>query len=420
MTSFLVCSVGQRKKMRTPAFAIDEDPYECSTRLVFPAGQPNGGQRHRPDTTASVAWRGLSGLAPPATLLWLPALAAVSVLPLPALAHVKWFEPYDVSAPPAPLNSVLTDHFLLVFAGFVALLVGSFLLDRVVAAQAGSLSAPGRYAHLEQHIMRAGTGAFFMALFATGGVILTPELRTDADWSSWLALGIAVSMLSERTCVLGGLGILALYGFGIAQYGVFHLADYPMFLGIAAYLALTSFASERLRSYRMLILHISICGTLMWGAVEKWAYPQWTFPLLAERPYLTFGLPPRDFMVVAGFIEFAFAFYMLTGLALLRFAILGLGAIFIAAIPDFGKVDAIGHLPILVSMVAMFMNGPTQLNLWLHKGADSVFRKARTVGTTFAATVFIFFATYYGLQHAEYPHDHQATLSAAPMLHHGG
>ncbi len=214
-----------------------------------------------------------------------------------------------------------------------------------------------------------------MALFATGGVILTPELRTGADWSAWLQLGIAISMLSARTCAFGSLGILVLYGFGIEQYGVFHLSDYPMFIGLAAYLGLTAFTSERLRSQRMPILQASICITLMWGAVEKWAYPQWTFPLLAERPYLTFGLAPADFMVVAGFVEFAFAFYILTGFGLQRLAILGLGSIFAAAILDFGKVDAIGHLPILIAMAAMFLHGPTRLNLWLHDNAGSTVRQ---------------------------------------------
>jgi len=67
----------------------------------------------------------------------------------------------------------------------------------------------------------------------------------------------------------------------------------------------------------------------MWGAVEKWAYPQWTYPLLVARPYLTFGFDAGDFMVIAGFVEFAFAFYMLTGLSMLRLAILGLGTILI-------------------------------------------------------------------------------------------
>jgi len=363
------------------------------------------------------ALRRLASLSPPAAFLWLPAAtAAAGLFPTPAHAHVKWFEPYDVTASPVPVSGVLTRHFMLALVGFTLLLAGSFLFDRFAATKGRMLAAPSGREDLEERLVRAGTGAFFMALFATGGVILTPELHTSADWPAWLQLGIAVSMLSSRTCVLGALGILVLYSLGVAQYGVFHLSDYPMFIGLALYLGLTSFSSERLRSRRMLILHASICISLMWGAVEKWAYPQWTFPLLAERPYLTFGMAPADFMVVAGFVEFAFAFYILTGFGLLRLAILGLGTIFAAAILDFGKVDAIGHMPILVAFAAMFMHGPTQLNLWLHDYSASVFDKARTAGTAFATTVFLFFATYYGLQYAEYghgPYDHKVAVSAA-------
>jgi hypothetical protein len=335
----------------------------------------------------------------------LTAAAAVSLLPNPAWAHVKWFEPYDVSAPPTALSGVLSQHFLLACAGFTLLIVGAFLCDRLVAARLGAISAPGRREDLEERLVRAGTGAFFMALFATGGTILTPELHTVADWPAWIQLGIASSMLAAPTCALGSLGILVLYGYGVSLYGVFHLSDYPMFLGLAAYLGLTSFAKGRLRSQRMLVLHVSICVSLMWGAVEKWAYPQWTFPLLAERPYLTFGLAPDDFMVVAGFVEFAFAFYILTGLGLLRLAIIGLGTIFTSAILDFGKIDAIGHLPILIAFGAMFIHGPTRLHLWLHDNTSGLFRRARTAGTAFATTVVLFFAAYYGLQYAEYGHD---------------
>jgi hypothetical protein len=348
---------------------------------------------------------GVVSLSRPILLKWISTFAAAaSFLPPPAWAHVKWFAPYDVSVAPTPLSGVLTRHFLLACAVFTLLIVGTFLFDRLAATKAQAIAAPGEHEDLEERLLRAGTGAFFMALFATGGTILTPELGTSADWPAWLQLGIAVSMLSGRTCTLGSLGILVLYGYGVALYGVFHLSDYPMFIGLAAYLALTSFATGRLRSQRMLVLHVSICVSLMWGAVEKWAYPQWTFPLLAARPYLTFGMVPEDFMVVAGFVEFAFAFYILTGFGLLRLAILGLGTIFAAAILDFGKIDAIGHLPILIALIVMFLHGPTQLNLWLHDNSDSIFRKARTVGTAFATTVFLFFAAYYGLQYAEYGH----------------
>jgi hypothetical protein len=181
-------------------------------------------------------------------------------------------------------------------------------------------------------------------------------------------------------------------------------------IGIAAYLALTSFASSRLRGQRMSILYVSICVTLMWGAVEKWAYPQWTFPLLSERPYLSFGLSHQDFMVCAGFVEFAFAFYILTGLGLLRLSILALAAIFNAAVLDFGKIDAIGHLPLVTALVAMFLHGPSQWHLWLHNNPDTAFR-ARRAGTAFATAIFVFFAAYYGLQHAEYGHSSRNNLA---------
>jgi hypothetical protein len=407
---------------------IQTSSYECDGRVL--RGRPVGllgadgaWQRNRFGTgqgtghAGTSALRRLASLSPPAMLLWMPvAAAAVGLFPTPAWAHVKWFEPYDVAAPPVPVDGVMTRHFVLALVGFTLLLGGSFLLDRFASSVGGALSAPGRHEDLEERLLRAGTGAFFMALFATGGVILTPELRTGADWSAWLQLGIAISMLSARTCAFGSLGILVLYGFGIAQYGVFHLSDYPMFIGLAAYLGMTAFTSERLRSQRMQILQVSICITLMWGAVEKWAYPQWTLPLLAERPYLTFGLAPEDFMVVAGFVEFAFAFYILTGFGLQRLAVLALGSIFAAAILDFGKVDAIGHLPILIAMAAMFLHGPTRLNRWLHDNAGSTFGKARTAGIAFATTVFVFFTAYYGLQYAEFghgAHSHRIAASAA-------
>jgi hypothetical protein len=93
-------------------------------------------------------------------------------------------------------------------------------------------------------------------------------------------------------------------------------------------------------------------------------------------------------------------------------------SIFIAAVFDFGKVDAIGHLPILVAMAAMFVHGPTQLQVWLHDKADSAFRLGHTAGSAFVMTVFLFLAVYYGLQHAEYGHNPQDKIAAFPAPGH--
>lgn len=333
--------------------------------------------------------------------------AALCFVAAPARAHVKWFAPFDVAEPPMPISGVLTDRFLLVFAGFALLVAAGFLLDRLAArSPRGAPLALRGCEELEERLLRAGTGAFFVSLFTAGGVILTPELKTGAEWPAWLQLGIAASMLSARSCVLGAAGILALYGYGAAHYGAFHIADYPVFLGLAAYLALTSVASPRLRALRMPVLHVALCVSLMWAAVEKWAYPQWTFPLLETRPWLTFGILPSDFMVIAGFVEFAFAFHMLTGFGLPRLGILALGSIFALAILDFGKLDAIGHLPILVTMAAMFVHGPTPLQRALHDMRRGLLTEARRAGVAFSAAICVFVAAYYGLQHAEHGGSH--------------
>lgn len=319
---------------------------------------------------------------------------------VPAWSHVKWFAPFDVAEAPMSANRVLAPHFLQTFVAFGLLVFAGFLVDRLVArSRRPGVSGTGE---LEERLLRAGTGAFFMALFTAGGVILTPELKTGAEWPAWLQLGIAASMFSARSCVLGAVGILALFGYGAAQYGAFHIADYPLFLGLAAFMALTSSRSEQLRAWRMPIVYVSACGSLMWSTIEKWAYPHWFFPLLEERPHLAFGLPFEDFVMAAGFVEFALAFYILTGLGLLRLGIAALGLIFAAAILDFGKLDAIGHLPILAGLAAMYVHGPTRLHHWLHDARRNLFTEAGRAGVGFAAAIGVFAAAYYSLQTAEH------------------
>ena len=327
--------------------------------------------------------------------------AILALLPEPASAHIKWFAPYDVATVPVAVRNVLSPHFVLVFMSFMAMIFGGFLLDRLVAARLRGPASGAANKVMAETLLRAGCGGFFMALFATGGVILTPELRTDADWPAWLQLGIAISLLSGRTCLLGAIGILALYGYGIALYGAFHLLDYPMFVGIAAYLALTSSTSDRLRSLRMPILSVSICVGLMWGAVEKWAYPEWTIPLLQARPYLTLGVAPADVLIIAGFVEFSLAFYILTGLTLVRPAILALVFVFSAAVLDFGKVDAIGHLPIVMPLLAMLAHGPNQVNRWFYDASAGLVAEARKATTAFATSICLLCSFYYAVQSAE-------------------
>jgi len=49
---------------------------------------------------------------------------------------------------------------------------------------------------------------------------------------------------------VAALGIVVLYVCGIASYGFFHMMDYPIFLGLAAYHALSALSAERWRALR--------------------------------------------------------------------------------------------------------------------------------------------------------------------------
>jgi hypothetical protein len=274
----------------------------------------------------------------------------------PAFAHVKWFAPYDVAEQPRPLTDVFSREFgLLVLAG-VVILVAVTWFERTTIAELLTrsvlrFSSPMR-ARIED-LFRASTAVFFICLFALGGIIMTPELKTDLGAVSWLQAAIAVGLFWRATMPLSAAGIAALYAYGVADYGIFHMLDYPIFLGLAAYLALTS---VRVRVFDFRPLDVARWGaaiTLMWASVEKWAYPQWTYPLLATHPDLCMGLNSSFYMVAAGFVEFSLAFALLWSPLVRTVAAIILGGMFVAAVFDFGKIDAVGHLMIVIILISI-------------------------------------------------------------------
>jgi hypothetical protein len=280
-------------------------------------------------------------------------LAAVVVLLLgvgQACAHVKWFSTFDVSDNPSSLDYLLRPDFkaltalsLLVFAA-ACLLEGSPLGSPIMRA----LDRVTGWLRTEpDRLVRAVCGFFFIALWTMGGVILTPELKTDNQFIPWLQLAMALSLIWRVTSPLAGLGIVVLFVTGISNYGIFHLADYPVFLGVAAYLVVTGLQLD-LRGRRPIdILRWSAGITLMWASIEKWAYPQWSFPLIEKHPSLTMGYDADFFMIAAGVIEFTLAFGLLWTPLVRRFSAIMLAGMFISACFEFGKLDVIGHAGII-------------------------------------------------------------------------
>lgn len=298
-----------------------------------------------------------------------------------------------------------------ILAAFVLLVFFGFLIDGSFARRWPWLASSGRAtAEIEEKLVRVATGAFFLLLWDKGAVvlwergdaILTPELMAGAGWMGAVQLAVAGAVVWRRTCVLAAAGICLLYGYGVIQFGVFHMTDYLFFPGIAAYLALTSVGTPNAKRLRVPLLSAGLAFGLMWTAIEKFVYPDWTLFVVAEHPDLAFGFPWPFVVVMAGFVEFTLAFFVMTGRGLVRFGAAGYAAIFLAAVPEFGHLDAVGHIPIVGILAVVCLHGASPLQRLFRIQNHEPMINALAVSGLYLASLTAFFAMYYGLQRAEY------------------
>jgi hypothetical protein len=301
---------------------------------------------------------------------WLPstalALMVNAVFAAQAQAHVKWFCGFDVAGQPRGLENVLCPNFEVLVGLSILTLMAGCLLEGTPAGMTLVRAMDRATAFLRSNtelLFRATCGFFFIAVWATGGILLTPELKTSSTVVAYIQLGIAAGMLSRRTMPLSGLGIAVLFAIAVWQYGLFHLADYPVFLGVAAYLALTGLQRNFFGVRPLDLVRWTAGITLMWASVEKWAYPEWSYPLLIEHPAMTLGFDPEFYMQAAGAVEFALAFALMWTPLVRRIAAVLLAGMFIGAVFEFGKIDLIGHAPIVAVLLAIVADADRQTGL---------------------------------------------------------
>jgi hypothetical protein len=311
-----------------------------------------------------------------------------------ASAHVKWFCAFDVAGQPRGLENVLCSDFEVLFGlTLLALMAGALAEGTDVgAAMLRSLDRVTAVVRDRTEIIfRVGTAFFFISIWALGGVLLTPELKTSSTLVGVIQLGIAAGMLSRRTMPLSAIGIFILFGIGVWNYGVFHLADYPVFLGVAAYLALMGLQRDLFGVRAIDVVRYTAGVTLMWASIEKWAYPEWSFPLFVSHPDMTFGFSPEFFMRSAGSVEFALAFALMWTPLVRRLGALMLTAMFISAVLEFGKIDLIGHTLIVVVLVSIVADN--------HAKRTQSLRTSWSMPFAYTASLVLFLALYY-LGHA--------------------
>jgi hypothetical protein len=317
------------------------------------------------------------------------ALFANALLAQSASAHVKWFCAYDVAGQPVGLENVLCPDFeMLTGLSIVALMTGGVLEGTPLgAAMLEALNRATAWIRNNVEIIaRAACAAFFIAIWAIGGVLLTPELKTDSSLIAVIQLGIAAGMLSRRTMPLSALGIFVLYGVAVYKYGAFHLADYPVFLGFATFLALTGLQTKLFGARPIDVLRWTAGITLMWASIEKWAYPEWSYPLFVVHPTMSLGFTPEFYMRAAGAVEFALAFSLVWTPLVRRIGAIMLAAMFISACFPFGKIDMIGHSLIIVALFAIIADDG---------GAPARWSRSWLIPFAYAASLALFLGAYY-------------------------
>lgn len=348
-------------------------------------------------------------------IVWLFYVPAI--LPLPAFAHVKWFAPYIVDAAPAPIGDSLANPW---FWTAIALVLVFFLAARgieMTAAGQGALRLLNRatdrlWLRLDDFI-RAVTAAFFVAIFAVGGVYLTPDLTTTQEWISWTQLLIAAGIFARATMPLSALGILGLWVLALREYDFFHLLDYlALGVAVAGYLVLFAVQNPRWRSHRFEILRWGVAIALMWSSLEKFAYPEWFHPLVLEKPFLTFGMPRDVFIPMAGVAEFTLGFGLLGTPLIRRLSALSLILIFLSAVWPFGRIDLVGHALIMAILVAIAVDPTPELH---------VLRPIRSsmIGIPFGVigAMAVFVTAYWGLHAGFYGTGPSLTQPAPGATH---
>ncbi len=335
-----------------------------------------------------------------------------------AEAHVKWFAPYIVGAAPKPLAVTLTNVWFWTAAALVLIF---FLAARAFERSSAGLALLGSMDRVSakqwlraDDFMRVAVGTFFVAIFAVGGVYLTPDLATPSEWVSWFQLLIAAGLFWRSTMPLSAAGIIVLWAIALRDYDLFHLLDYlALGVGVAGYLVLAASTRASWHRHRFEVLRWGVAIALMWSSLEKFAYPDWFYPLVLEKPFLTFGLPRDVFIPMAGVAEFTMGFGLLWTPLIRKLSSVALLVIFLTAVWPFGRVDMIGHALIMATILLIAIDPERQLHF-----LPRVRQSLVGVPVGLAAALIAFTTAYWGTHRLIYGPDGAPDAAGQGMATH--
>jgi len=274
-----------------------------------------------------------------------------------AAAHVKWFVNCNASDEPLPVRDVFTARFFFCATLFLAVFYVACEAEESAVGVAVSRLLDRWTAPLHRRtedLLRAAAAISFALLWADGSLILTPELKGSNFWLLAIQLLIPAYLFTRATLPAAGAGIFVLYGYGVATYGLFHMLDYWVFLGLGGYFALSVSNNRRILAFRFDLLRWTVALSLLWPAMEKFVYPAWVAPIAITHPEVTFGFDVALVVTAAGIVEFGLSFALFWTPLVRRLAALAFAVLLTAATFDFGKVDGIGHMMVIIILLLVF------------------------------------------------------------------
>jgi uncharacterized membrane protein YphA (DoxX/SURF4 family) len=269
--------------------------------------------------------------------------------------HVKWFT--DLKPVKESLDHVLSPIFMgTALAVALLLAVLTQVLPMIMR-----IPALHRMDHqLEKlrpwsfRILQYGT-AVSLLWGLLEGALFAPELTVDSAalrMAVWAV--IALLLIPHHFAVkAAALGLIVLFGYDAAQYGLFHMLDYGFYLAIAGALALYR---TRWQQWSFPLLYLGTGLSLCWVAVEKWIYPAMSLDIISHHGVPTFGFPAEVFIVLSAFIEFVVGYLLVVGI-LNRLLSIVLTVIFILTTMLFGYVEIVGHLMIHIILLLFIIEG---------------------------------------------------------------
>src|SRR6185436_16277293 len=191
------------------------------------------------------------------------------------LMHVKWFAPFDVHQMPKPAGEVLNGTFIKFFLASAVLIAVFFFADRTVYRRGLLSQLDARLRKLDDFsilILRLAAAIFLISVWAwylTQGTsfYVTPELRTTARFVPWFQLALAICALVRPALPAVGIGLLFLFCLAVGSYGVFHLLDYMIFLGLGYFFTVANIERGNWRKSGFIVLYAATGITLLWAAM---------------------------------------------------------------------------------------------------------------------------------------------------------